>query len=85
MDRTTAGGGIYSDGISTVNNSAIYSNFGSGSFGIATGGGITNTGTAAINQSTISNNTAGGRLNSGGGVENREGDLTITNSTISNN
>ena len=85
MDRTTAGGGIYSNGILIVNNSAIYSNFGSGSFGIATGGGITNAGTATINQSTISNNTAGGRLNSAGGIENREGDLTITNSTISNN
>ena len=84
-DRTTAGGGIYSEGILTVNNSAIYSNSGFGSFGIATGGGITNAGTATIDQSTISDNGVGGRLNSGGGIENREGNLTITNSTISDN
>ena len=84
-DRTTAGGGIYADGTLIVNNSAIYNNSGSGGFGIAVGGGIVSAGTATINQSTITGNSAEGRLNTAGGIENREGDLAITNSTISNN
>ena len=80
-----SGGGIYSDGILTVNNSAIYSNVANGGFTGASGGGIANADTATINQSTISNNIAAGRFNAGGGINNREGNLTITNSTISNN
>ena len=85
VDRGASGGGIYSEGILTVNDSAIYSNVVSVGFAGASGGGITNAGTATIDQSTISDNGVGGRLNSGGGIQNREGNLTITNSTISDN
>ena len=82
---SAAGGGISSSGTLTVNNSAIYSNSVSVGDAGATGGGIANAGTATINQSTINDNGVGGRGNNGGGIENREGDLTITNSTISGN
>ena len=80
------GGGIYSDGTLTVKNSAIYENAASNSEAFsASGGGIANAGTATINQSTISDNSVEGRGTRGGGIENIEGDLTITNSTISAN
>ena len=81
VSGTNGGGGIFSDGTLTVNNSAINNN----SAGLGSGGGINNAGTATINQSTISSNGDGGiRGGDGGGIGNT-GTLAVNNSTVTNN
>jgi CSLREA domain-containing protein len=76
-------GGIYGIGTTTINNSVIKNNEGRGS-----GAGVQNDLIMTINNSTISDNTLFGTSSSsscGGGVANRFGTMTITNSTIKNN
>jgi len=92
------GGGIYSNGTTTVTNSTI-----SGSSGTEGGGIYVSTGTVNVTDSTISGNTAtsGGGIyvstgtvpvtdstisgNSGNGIFNNNGTVTVTDSTISGN
>ena len=85
------GGGINNSGeaILTVNGSTITDNVAGGDFN-SSGGGISNTanpgsagGTPTLN---ITNSTiSGNRAYSGGGIYNRSGNLTISNSTVSDN
>ncbi len=73
----STGGGIYSAGTLTLNNSAVIVNTAA-----STGGGIRNNGgTLALNNSTISGNAVDG---DGGGIYHR-GTLTLNSSTISGN
>jgi hypothetical protein len=70
------GGGIFSDGTVTVNNTTIDGNSGT------VGGGIENSGTLTVTNCTIAANSA--RSYAGGGIDNG-GKLTITNSTVADN
>ena len=75
-----AGGGIENDGTMTVTNCTLDGNHG------YDGGAITNYSTLLVAGSTIKDNSSGyygGE--SGGGIENSGGMLTVTNSTISGN
>jgi CSLREA domain-containing protein len=80
LDNNRAGSchGIYSLGNLTINDSAIY-----GNFGISHGGGICSGGTTTniINSSVNGNNSQNGM---GGGIFN-SGTLNLTNSTVSGN
>jgi CSLREA domain-containing protein len=73
------GGGIFNDGMLTVNNCTISYNSAPGN---ANGGGILSTGTLTINSSTISHNWTG---EDGGGIRQSTASATINNSTISGN
>ena len=87
-----AGAGIRNAGILTISN-CIVSNCSTSGTGATSntpenteGGGISNVGTLSILDTSIINNAAGaGGLNQGGGVSNRDGTLTISNSIISGN
>jgi hypothetical protein len=87
--RTTAGngGGFFNQYNSTIINSTIYNNSGSGSL---SGGGIASyNATVApnltITNCTIHSNQYTAGWNAGGGIHVRTGNATITNSTITNN
>lgn len=70
------GGGIYNDGILTLNHSTVSGNIG------GNGGGIENRGTLTVSHSTVSGNSGG----NGGGIYNNGADmLTISHSTIHSN
>jgi hypothetical protein len=71
------GGGIVSGGTLTVNDCTITNNL-TGDFG----GGIGNDGTLSVNDCTFSQNSA--RVH-GGGIGNINGEVTVTDSTISDN
>ncbi|WP_052374136.1 right-handed parallel beta-helix repeat-containing protein [Methanobacterium sp. SMA-27] len=71
------GGGIYNDGILTLENSTITNS------SSRLGGGIYNDGTVTIRGVTITNNTA--KYNGGGICNYEHCTLTIENSTITNN
>ena len=87
-----SGGGIYNDGILTINNSTVANNRVSCDYS-GKGGGIYNGGEAVtINKSTITGNTADSHGYSpppppgkGGGIYNHAGTLMINNSTVSGN
>lgn len=81
-NRTNSnGGGIYNGGgtLNIINSIVSNNSAGTG------GGGIFNTGTANIANTTISNNSGGNSNDSGGGINNFFGVLTLNNVTISNN
>lgn len=87
QNRTNGnGGGIANAGFLQVEDSAILVNTTVGS-----GGGVFNTGTALINRSSIAFNTSGNlqseaaTLGGGGIFNDGDGEITILNSTISNN
>ena len=82
MANGALGGGIYTSGALTLNNSIV-----SGNVGTWGGGGIyVHSGTLAVNNSTISaNRSNASTLGSGGGVEVYDGDVVLNNSTVSNN
>lgn len=69
------GGGIFNEGILTVNNSIISGN------SAVSGGGISNTGTLTLNGSTVSGNSS---IYGGGGIANFR-TVTLNNSTVSDN
>ena len=71
------GGGIYSQGTLTLNNSIIIGNTSGFNGGGGGGGGISNVGTVTVNNSTISGNF-------GGGISNW-GTVTLNNSTVNGN
>jgi len=82
------GGGVYNQGVLTLNAVTIRGNI---AYGFSpNGGGIANFGTLIINHSTISGNIARGNIGEmnthafGGGIANY-GALTINNSTITEN
>ena len=84
-NQSSSGGGIYNNGILTVNNSTIKDNVSQSLLGLGGGGGgIFNaiTATATVNNSTISGNSS---QSDGGGIFNNGGTITLKNSTISNN
>jgi hypothetical protein len=70
------GGGIYNEGVLTVQNSTIY-----GHMAMGDGGGIYNDGTLTVQNSTFFDNSTSAN---GGGIFN-EGTLTAQNSTFSDN
>ncbi|MEZ6071650.1 MAG: choice-of-anchor Q domain-containing protein [Pirellulales bacterium] len=75
------GGGIRNEGNLTINDSRITGN--STTVGIGGGAGIGNNGVLVINRTTISGNSS---VSDGGGIYNYvAGNITIRNSTISNN
>ncbi|MCA9102605.1 MAG: hypothetical protein KDA63_15705 [Planctomycetales bacterium] len=75
------GGGIRNEGNLTINDSRITGN--STTVGIGGGAGIGNNGVLVINRTTISGNSS---VSDGGGIYNYfTGNITIRNSTISNN
>jgi len=76
------GGGLWNLGTLTINASTISGNTG-GAILFSTGGGIANSATMSIINSTISGNTVS--LHGIGGIENLQGALTISSSTISQN
>jgi hypothetical protein len=80
----TGGGGIFNNGILTLNNSIVSNNV-----SYLSGGGINNYGTMTINNTTISSNSSGDPCctggGGGGGIYNSSGSLTLNNSTVSNN
>ncbi len=81
------GGGIDSNGATTVTNCTIDDNSATGP--VSDGGGIYNAGTMTVTNSTIDNNCAWGSagwssFGGGGGIGN-SGTMTVTNSTIDNN
>jgi hypothetical protein len=85
-ESESTGGGIWSRGTLTVNNSIISDNStGSGGSGGGGGGGIENWsgGTVILNNSTVSGNIMRGDF-SGSGIHNF-GTLTLNNSTVSGN
>jgi len=75
------GGGIYNNGILTVNNAAVSEN-GAQNYCCGSGGGIYNNGKMTVNNSTLSGNGANA---GGGGIFNNGGTLRINNSTLSGN
>jgi len=70
------GGGIYNEGSLTVSDSTLCQNF------TISGGGIYNKGSLSLINIILSQNIA---ANHGGGIFNRDGGLTVVNSTISQN
>jgi hypothetical protein len=74
------GGGIYNNGILTVNHAAVSGNSAQ-NYCCGSGGGIYNNGKMTVNKSTLSGNSA----NAGGGGISNNGTLRITNSTLSGN
>jgi hypothetical protein len=77
---TQSGGGIYNDGILTLNNSAVINNATTTEFAFKWGGGIYNVGNLTLNNSTVSGNTSP----KGGGIYSI-GTLTLNSSTVSGN
>jgi hypothetical protein len=83
------GGGIANFGILTLSNSTVAGN-GAYGYGVAAGGGIYNQNDLTVRSSTIAGNRAlfenfdrqGG---SGGGIDNKGGTVTISNSTVAGN
>lgn len=77
------GAGISNNGTLNVANSSIYDNFGIN----LNGGGISNTGVAAVSNTSIYNNSTLGSdfFGNGGGVFNRSGTLTLTDSIVRDN
>jgi len=83
------GGGIFNYGTLTVSGSTISNNSaleGTGSYSASGGGifnsyvGLSSTGVLIVNNSTISGNSASFE---GGGIDNDNGTITVTNSTVS--
>ncbi len=83
------GGGIYNEGILTLNSSSVSGNTVTGTLSItASGGGIFSVGTVNLNSSTVSGNTANlgtGFQPLGGGIAAYGGTVTLNNSTVSGN
>lgn len=69
------GGGIFNEGLLTLNDSRILGNT------ALQGGGVFNTGTLTVDNSTFSGNNADG----GGGAINSSGTMTVTDSSFANN
>ncbi len=85
---SSEGGGIYSQGALTVNDTTISDNLANGGgSGTTSGGGIAvESGSLTLEDSTISNNSAYDSVNAyGGGLYLVSSDATIESSTISNN
>ena len=83
------GGGIFNYGALTVSGSTISNNSalqGTGTYSASGGGifnsfiGLSSTGVLMVNNSTISGNSA---QSEGGGIDNDNGTITVTNSTVS--
>jgi CSLREA domain-containing protein len=80
------GGGIGTDGFTTITNSTISGNTANFPGGTGAGGGIRNSQVLMITNSTISGNQATGTVGgNGGGILYAGPSLTVTNSTISGN
>jgi hypothetical protein len=80
------GGGVFNNGILTVNNCTVSGNIARGTASGGLGGGIDNGGTLKVNNSTIAGNQVSGVFGAGfgGGIGN-SGTAIVTNSTISGN
>ena len=80
------GGGIYNNGILTINQCEVSGNTARGTPSGGLGGGIHNGGTLTVNNSTITENQVSGVFGAGfgGGIGN-SGTVTVNNSTISGN
>jgi hypothetical protein len=80
------GGGIYNNGILTVNKCTVSGNIARGTPSGGLGGGIHNGGTLKVNNSTVTGNQVSGVFGAGfgGGIGN-SGTVIVTNSTISGN
>src|SRR4029077_16791369 len=80
------GGGIYNNGILTVNKCTVSGNIARGTPSGGLGGGIHNGGTLKVNNSAIVGNQVSGVFGAGfgGGIGN-SGTVIVTNSTISGN
>lgn len=80
------GGGIFNNGVLSLNRSAVTNNFSVGKlFRGAEGGGIWNNGKLVVNSSTLSGNTARGSAGGIGGGLSSFGTAIIINSTFSGN
>jgi RHS repeat-associated protein len=92
------GGGIYSTGPLTLNNTQVHDNTADGMYGddAADGGGIFSSSSLTVSQSSIFHNTVTGSaetvpsgptqiIGTGGGIWNDGGNLTITDSVVANN
>ncbi|HEX2951380.1 MAG TPA: choice-of-anchor Q domain-containing protein [Armatimonadota bacterium] len=83
-NKAKVGGGIYNEGILTINHSAIYKNT-----AVVSGGGLdtrtlqSSTSSASITNTTIASNNAGSGL--GGGIATSSTTLDITYATIADN
>ena len=75
------GGAIFNSGTLTINNSTLYNNTATGSYG---GGAIYNSGTLTVNNSTFNNNN-GGQYSSGGAIYNDGGIANVTNDIFTGN
>jgi hypothetical protein len=80
------GGGIFNNGILTVNRCTVSGNIARGTPSGGLGGGIHNGGTLTVNNSTVAGNQVSGVFGAGfgGGIGN-SGTAIVTNSTISGN
>ena len=76
------GGGIHTEGTLTVTNSTISGNFSE----IEDGGGISNGGTLLMTNSTVTANKSGtGTTDNGGGIDNFNGVVRLTNTIVAGN